>query len=508
MNKKEVENSFKSILYYGDNLDILKKLSNDKDFYLQTNGGIDLIYIDPPFNSNRVYNMPYEKMLDDMNEEEKKTFRAQKEAFIDTWSNIEYLRELDELETYTDCLQLYDYLKAMDKMTKRKENVFTTSHLSYLTMMAHRIYYIHKLLKDTGSFYLHCDPTMSHYLKILLDMVFGVKNFKNEIIWCYATPSGANNFFSRKHDVILFYTKTDNYTFNIQRIPHKSGLHNSGNIWNKKIKEKGEDDIKNIENLEKIGKKIEDWWTDIYPVDRVRREMLNYPTQKPEALLERIIKASSKEGDLVADFFCGCGTTITAAQKLNRKFLGVDINHLAIALVEEKRLKPLNADYKIVGIPTDIAGARELAAQKDKFKFEQWIVEYVFKGNQTKKTGDGGYDGDIIYNMHHIDRKIPLRAIIEVKSGNVNIGQIRAFKDAIQTFNAAFGIFVAFDEHITKGMREEANNLGFIDLDKFKITDMILKQNKPKKMYIITIEELLANDLPLELVQMSSNITY
>ncbi|GMO56169.1 MAG: hypothetical protein Ta2D_00610 [Rickettsiales bacterium] len=497
MNKKEVENSFKSTLYYGDNLDILKKLSNDKDFYLQTNGGIDLIYIDPPFNSNRDYNMLYEKMLDDMNEEERKTFRASKVAFEDTWSNIEYKRELEILKTYNDCPQLYAYLENIDKMTVYKNNAFDKSILSYLTMMAHRIYYIHKLLKDTGSFYLHCDPTMSHYLKILCDMVFGGTNFRNEIIWHYRTGGVSKRWLARKHDVIFSYTKTEKYTFNI---PYMKQYYKKKPAFQDKNGGKDDDGYYNVVQQDNV--------FEIPAVFNMSKEYLGYPTQKPVELLEKLIEISTNEGDLVADFFCGCGTSITAAEKLKRKFIGVDINHLAIALVEEKRLKPLNADYKIVGIPTDIAGARELAAQKDKFKFEQWIVEYVFKGNQTKKTGDGGYDGDIIYNIHHINKKIPLKAIIEVKSGSVNINQVRAFANTIDTFNADFGIFIAFDEHITKGMREEANNLGFIDLDKFKITDMILKQNKPKKMYIITIEELLANDLPLELVQMSSNITY
>ncbi|GMO56129.1 MAG: hypothetical protein Ta2D_00470 [Rickettsiales bacterium] len=506
-------NSFKNTLYYADNLDILKKLSRDVDFYAQTGGGIDLIYIDPPFNSNRDYNILYKDSLKDKKTESEKK-NASITAFEDTWSNIDLSHELQELEKYTETKRLYEYLKF-----NFEKEIFDNSQMSYLTMMAHRLYYMHKLLKDTGSLYLHCDPTMSHHLKILCDIVFGVTSFKNEIIWSYKRWTAVSYRFQKMHDVILFYTKSkdkDGFTFNTQYSEyqettmknHPWELDENGLEFYWK-KGKDIEPYKIYKNEE--GVKMSDVW-DLPQISPIGKERLGYPTQKPETLLERIIKASSKEGDLVADFFCGCGTSISVAEKLNRKWLGVDISHLAISLIENKRFKIIEQetnkkiDYEIIGFPKDIEMAEKLA-NDDKFKFEKWIVEYVFNGHQTKKTGDGGYDGDISYSFHNSGKPITLSSIIEVKGGNVNISQIRAFKDTIQN-KSDFGIFCAFNKYITAGMREEADRFGYIELSDDKQNKIDLTFKKPKKMYIITIEELLANDLPLELVQMSSNITY
>jgi site-specific DNA-methyltransferase (adenine-specific) len=518
-------------LFYGDNLEILKSLYKDRDFLLQTNGGIDLIYIDPPFNSNRIYNMPYEDMLKEKDDKEK--YKAQKEAFNDTWSNIDFRQELEDLKGCVDCLQLYHFLSANQK-------IFTFPQMSYLTMMSHRLYYMHKILKDTGSFYLHCDPNMSHYLKILLDMVFGIKNFRNEIVWCYKSRPQSKKYFGRKHDVILFYSKSDNYCFNWQAVARPltqatinkyrqtdfegrkyrlggrgitgSPIRSAKDV-DKKWEETNPELVVRDYLDEKMGVALEDWWM-IDIINQASKERLGYPTQKPEELLARIIKASSNEGDIVADFFCGCGTTIAAAEKLNRKWLGVDINHLAISLIEDKRLKPIIAEkngtskYQIIGFPKDIAGAEKLA-KDNKFKFEQWLVEYVFKGHQTKKTGDKGIDGHIAYNFHNSNRTSikKMLAIIEVKGGNVNISQIRAFKNSIENdFKADFGLFIAFDKYITDGMRKEASDLGFVDTDDLDIPN--LQFVRLKKMYIITIDDILQDNLPIELQQIVNNITY
>ncbi len=373
-------------------------------------------------------------------------------------------------------------------------------------MMAHRIYYMHKLLSDTGSFYLHCDPTMSHYLKILLDIIFGQKNFRNEIIWCYNIGGKSKTDFANKHDVILRYSKSKNYTFNGENVslPRDTGSKSfGGKIGVDDQGRKYQDKIVRLSGkvyryyLDE-GKIPEDWWIDINSLSSQAQERLGYPTQKPERLLERIIKASSNEGDIVADFFCGCGTAVTVAEKLKRKWIGVDINHLAISLIEDKRLKPLNAKYEVIGFPKDIASAEKLA-NDDKNKFEHWIVEYALKGHKTKATGDGGIDGHVTYNMG--DKKI--RAVIEVKGGGVNIGQIRAFKDSVNKFNADFGIFVGFDSKFTKGMREEADSLGIVDTG-----DSLFHYKKVKKMYILTVEDIINNNLPQELVMLSKSITY
>ena len=485
--KKQIHTAptFVNTLYYGDNLAVLKRLSKDKDFFVKTNGGIDLVYIDPPFNSSRVYNMPYEDMLRSRANGEKYT--AQKEAFNDTWSNVELSVELEEMKGYTDKPILYRFLQ-------RNRDIFSPAQMSYLTMMAHRLYYIHKVLKETGSFYLHCDPYMSHYLKVLCDMVFGTKCFRNEIVWCYNTEGKPKKFFAKKHDVILLYSKSqypENVTFNrISILPSDVKRYN-------KIDEKGEKyqiDGKGYKYFLKDGRYCPDYW-NISALTNKSKERLGYPTQKPEALLERIIRASSNEGDIVADFFCGCGTAVTTAQKLGRRWIGADINHLAISLIESKRLIPLKAEYEVAGLPIDIAGAEKLA-NDDKFKFEEWVVEYKFGGHQTKKTGDDGIDGYIAYTFG--GKK--LMAVIEVKGGGVKIEQIRAFRDRIKTFDADFGIFVSFKKHITRGMQAEADTLGFIEAENLFA--------RPKRMYIITIEDLVEDNLPAELKQMAKNVTY
>ena len=551
------ENNFTNTLYYGDNLAILKSLSVDKDFFLHTNGGIDLIYIDPPFNSNRIYNMPYEDMLKEVSDQEK--YKAQKEAFNDTWSNIDFRQELEELKGCVDCIQLYNFLHS-------NERVFSFPQMSYLTMMAHRIYYMHNVLKDTGSFYLHCDDTIGHYLKILLDMVFELKNFRSTIIWQRTSAKKGSQYARRSYgrytDNIFFYTKSDNYFFSTVKVMQDEkellkkfnkkdengrnfmiapivlikAMERNNLIYEYKGYTPKYGWMMNKEKLEQFdkegriywssngvpnrkyfldeyeGKEITNIWNDI-PIAR-GKERLGYPTQKPVELLERIIKASSNEGDIVADFFCGCGTTITAAEKLNRKWLGVDINHLAISMIEDRRIKPIidtkenNNKYQIIGFPKDMASAEKLA-KDDKFKFEQWIVEYVFKGHQTKKTGDKGIDGYIAYNFHNADKKSikKMLAIMEVKGGNVNISQIRAFKNSIENdFKADFGLFIAFDKYITDGMRKEANDLGFVNTDELDVPT--LQFLHLKKMYIITIDDILQDILPQELQLIVNNITY
>jgi hypothetical protein len=306
------------------------------------------------------------------------------------------------------------------------------------------------------------------------------------------------------HDVILRYSKTDDYTFNkqYQNYSNEKWVEKTvrGMVDGKLQRLKNPDGTYVERQKENLGVIMHDTWEDINFLYPTSPERLGYPTQKPKALLERIIKASTNEGDLVADFFCGCGTSLTVANKLNRKWIGVDINHMAVSMVEDKRLNPIEANYQVMGFPKDIAMAEKLAKQ-DKFKFEEWIVEYVFRGHQTKKTGDGGIDGHIVYDiMNGGGKPIHVRAIIEVKGGDVAKGMIYAFRDRISEYDADFGIFVAFNKYITDGMREEANKLGYLE-----ISDLF---GKIKKMYIITIDDLLAENMPLELRQIAKNVTY
>jgi DNA modification methylase len=303
-----------STLYLGDNLGILRKYIPDKS--------IDLIYLDPPFGTNRDYNLLYK-------ENDGSQPRARLKAFSDTWNwdrtAEEALRDIQQKAPP----EIGKLIKGMVEGTGK------TPVTAYLVMMTPRLVEMHRVLKDTGSLYLHCDPTTSHYLKLILDRIFGARNFKNEIAWSYKGGGRSKKYFARKHDTIFFYTKSSQWTFNYQdilvdRTNRTYFTDDDGRrYWLKYGKRY---------YLKHEGKVPEDWWSDIGPLHGPYKERLDYPTQKPLALLERIIKASSNEGDIVLDPFCGCGTTLVAAQKLNRHWIGIDNNQNAIELTS-KRLK-------------------------------------------------------------------------------------------------------------------------------------------------------------------------
>lgn len=466
-------------LYFGDCLDILKDLRAKHPA-----GFIDLIYIDPPFNSKRNYNILFEDVnLSDV--------KAQKEAFADTWSNISYLDTLAEIKEVD--LDLFRLLDALNDVKISK------SAIAYLTTMAIRIWYMHKVLKDTGSFYLHCDPKMSHYLKIICDLIFEEKNFRNEVIWDYSFRlMDLPNFYNRKHDVILFYAKSKRSLFympktewtreEIVRI-RKQEIHKDENgnewIWMPGGKGNSKNKKKFLSEIIAEGKAISDVW-QMPVISSSAKERLGYPTQKPEELLERIIKASSNEGDLVADFFCGCGTTVAVSQRLSRQWLGVDISHLAIRLIM-KRLKDTHADdyQKIIadidisGFPKDIASARELAhTERGRIKFQDWVVEVLIGGvSNPKKSGEGGEDGHFTFNIGHNKTGV---GIVEVKSGGVPISYLRSFITSVKQKKADMGIFVCFVDGITNGMRREAKGEG--TLPNFSSVD---------KIQILSVEELM-----------------
>lgn len=266
-------------LFWGDNLHIMRSLPSES---------IDLIYIDPPFFSGRNYNV----IFGDQNEVR---------SFSDIWE---------------------------DGMP------------GYLIWLNARLLVMKGLLKPTGSIYVHLDWHASHYVKVEMDKIFGYDNFINEITWCYTGPRKSKNAFSRKHDTILLYAKGENYVFNEQRISHKSGVHNTGQVF----RAFGEPDLRLKEELENKGKLLEDWWVDIWSTDRYRNELIGYPTQKPEALLERILKASTKEGDVVADFFMGGGTTPAVAQRLERRWIASDISRIAVEITKGRILKQLKGE--------------------------------------------------------------------------------------------------------------------------------------------------------------------
>jgi len=461
----------KNTLYFGDCLDILKKLHHAYPF-----GFIDLIYIDPPFNSKRNYNILFESA-------ELKDTKAQKEAFADTWSNISYKDTLEELKEID--LDLFSFLESLDKIRIAK------GAISYLTTMAIRIYYMHKVLKDTGSFYLHCDPTMSHYLKIVCDLIFDIKHFRNEIIWHYRKWPSGNRQFQRNHDCILFYSKSES----TKRIFNKVDLMDRTastlkRFGTQKIVSAYDKDGNRLpsemEEEESAGVPRDDVW-DISRVPPIKQI---FPTQKPEALLSRIIRASTKEGHLVADFFCGCGTTITVAQELKRKWIGVDISHLAVGLIERRLIKDygkkIQDTYEIDGLPKDIDSAKKLAegTSHGRIKFQDWIIETMIGGiHNPKKTADGGWDGHLTFETPYQPKEIIL---IEAKSGKVNVKKLREFIHVVNKQKASIGVFVCFKEQVTKPMRLEAKEAGYYMKDLF--------DTKFDKIQILTVEQLLEGE--------------
>jgi site-specific DNA-methyltransferase (adenine-specific) len=496
-------------LFYGDNLEILREYIPDES--------VDLVYLDPPFNSNRAYNQIFK-------DKNGKYPPSQIKAFDDTWSwSDETERILDELKKPEYPAQLYRTLKAFETA------MGTTDMMAYLVMMGIRLCELHRALKKTGSIYLHCDPSASHYLKIVMDRIFGEKNFINEVIWKRTDAKGnVQRKYGWIHDRLLFYSKSQDWVWNQQYIEYDKDYIDA--FYNK-VDEKGRryqlTDLtapmsraskgqiytwkgytppstrcfvynkEKMEELDKAGKlfytnsgcprliryldsmignKCPDIWTDIKIAQKDER--LFYPTQKPVALLERIIQASSNDGDIVLDPFCGCGTTIAAAEKLGRKWIGIDVTILAINLIE-KRLRENFPDivYRLKGIPTDFESARKLAEQS-KFLFEQWFVTIL--GGQPYKSiggGDTGIDGFMYFKDNEgKDHTI----IISVKGGSYNPSMVRDLKAVVDRENASIGLLLALREP-TDGMRKEAASAGL-----FQKPD---SQMKYPKIQIFTVQD-------------------
>ena len=389
--------------------------------------------------------------------------------------------------------------------------------MAYLVMMAGRLVELHRVLKPTGSLYLHCDPTASHYLKIILDAVFGYQRFLSEIVWQRTAVKGdVHRKYGAVHDVLLVYTKSDQYNFksvyaqqdaeyharfmfddNDGRGPYQSAPLDSPNPrpnltyeykgYNPPTKgwRVGRELMEQLDQQGRLifpttptgrirrkvylndqqGPKVSDVWTDIPPLQGISAERLGYPTQKPLALLERIISASSNPSDVVLDPFCGCGTTIAAAQKLGRKWVGIDITHLAIAL-QKYRLQEMfpGMTFDVIGEPQDLGAARQLAAD-DRFQFQWWALSLVkarpLGGDAGSKTGkkgaDKGIDGIITFLD---DKKTANQVIIQVKSGHVSSRDVRDLAGTLDREKAAIGVLITL-EPPTKDMTTEAVTAGF-----------------------------------------------
>ncbi len=450
-------------LYYGDNLEVLRHYIPDES--------IDLIYLDPPFKSNQDYNILFK-------EKNGSNSTAQIKVFEDTWhwdQNAE--------ETFVEITE-NSPKKVADLIIALRGFLGSNDMMAYLVMMAIRLVELHRALKDTGSIYLHCDPTTSHYLKLLMDAVFVPKNFRNEIIWCYKRwPSKQDNF-QKMHDVILRYSKSKDVIWNrlYDDFTEQTKKRIKGGMKIEHIVGESGKILIRATNEKSPGVAMCDYW-NIPMIAGQAKERLGYPTQKPEALLERIINASSNEGDIVFDPFCGCGTTITVAEKLKRKWIGIDVTHLAISLMRHRLTDTFGeqAKFKVIGEPIDLRGAEALAKQ-DPYQFQWWATGLVGARpaeSEKKKGGDKGIDGYIYFHDEYRKTK---KILIQVKSGKVLPTHIRDLKGTIESNNAQIGVFITLQPP-SRGMTEEAVTTGFYKSPGWN-------KNYPR-LQILTIKEIL-----------------
>ncbi len=523
-------------LYYGDNLDIMRKNIGNET--------VDLCYIDPPFNSKRNYNQIYNNIG--------KEDKAQAQAFIDTWTWDTYanngLIEITANDGGRFTPQVVDLIRGLHLVLK------TGSLLAYLISMTLRIVEIHRVLKPTGSFYLHCDPTASHYLKLILDAIFVSQggDYKNEIIWERTNAHNvASKYFARVHDSIFYYTKSDKYTWNPEyadfspeqlkryspdpltgRLVTGQDLTMTGNttrnftwrgskppanrgwalseeqlesLWEQGLILTKKDGTPRLDGRkvfldEKKGKAIGSVWDDIQRIGNTSSERLGYPTQKPESLLQRIISTSTNVGDVVLDAYCGCGTTIAVAERLNRQWIGIDITYQSISLMlrrlEAQFGKQIIDTINLNGIPQDIESAKALALKTDdrlRKEFEKWAVLTYTDNRATindKKGADKGIDGTAYFltGANNETAKI----VFQVKSGKVERGDIAKLNGDRIREGAELAIFLTL-ERPTKPMLEEANAIGIYKHD--------IMGRTYRRIQIVTITEIIDEnkrmDIPL-----------
>jgi site-specific DNA-methyltransferase (adenine-specific) len=505
-------------LYYGDNLDILKR-------YIPAES-VDLVYLDPPFKSNQNYNVLFK-------EKNGAQAASQIRAFEDTWTwsqddEVVYADLVTKGGKVANCLQAFrTFLGPCDM-------------LAYLVMMAPRLVELRRVLKQTGSIYLHCDEVASHYLKMLLDAIFGPMYFQSQIIWKRTTAhSNVYRAYGSITDTIFFYSVTNNFFWNqpytnqtqedidskfpnvaedgrrwrsenlrnpgirpnlhypytasngITYQPHPNGwtctlekmrrLDQEGRL-HFPLKIDGRLRLKLYAD-KSLGLKAQNLWDDIPPIGAQAAERLGYPTQKPEALLERIIKASSNEGDTVLDPFCGCGTTVAVAQKLKRPWIGIDITFLAITLMKKRLLDAFGAEiqYKVVGEPKSLPDAAALA-ESDPYQFQWWALGLVgARPVEQKKGADQGIDGKIIFQGD--EPGVFESVILSVKAGNTGAAHVRDLKGVLEREKAAIGVLISMEEP-TKPMETEAVTAGFYESKTWG--------KKYPKIQLLTIADLLA----------------
>lgn len=472
-------------LFFGDNLEIMRdEIADDS---------IDLVYLDPPFNSNRSYNVLFRG-------DDSRPSQARIEAFDDTWHwTRETEAEYDNLVANRETPR--EVTKAIDAFRRPlgKNDV-----MAYLVMMTPRLLEIHRALKPTGAMYLHCDPTASHYLKVICDQVFGPTRFLNEIVWAYRDVGGkTTKYFKRKHDTILAYAKGDEWTHNVQRGPlavttqkrYAPYFDADGKITYRTLKESSPgvfaslrsvpDDLDEVCLDRSQGTQLPDWWTDITPVTRRALEGLGFQTQKPVALLERIIKTASDEGAVVLDPFCGSGTTVAAAEGLGRSWIGIDITYLALGLIKQRlRDDYPGIEYEEQGSPKDSVGARALFDLSPE-SFEMWAVTLAGGRPNPKGGGDEAIDGGIRFL---IDKETAGWITISVKGGdNVSVSMVRDLIGTVENEKTEMGVLVTRVPP-TKGMLEEAARAGSYVWP--------FNESRFPKIQIITTDELLRGERP------------
>lgn len=524
-------------LYYGDNLQVLREHVEP--------ASVDLVYLDPPFNSNRSYNVLFKSQAG-------VEAQAQIEAFDDTWHWTQQTEEL-----YASIIAGGAPIKVSEAVEAMHSLVGPNDVLAYLVMMSARLIELHKTLKSTGALYLHCDPTASHYLKIILDAIFGPQNFRSEIIWKRSHAHSGGNRFGPIHDTILFYAASEQHQCVPVRLPYSdeyvsqffrfadpdgrqyrstiltgSGTRNGDSglpwrevnptdsgrhwavpgylrslfeepipttvqqaldrldemgriLWPKK--EQGVPSLKQyIDDME--GVEAQDIWSDIPPIGARAAERLGYPTQKPIALLERIIQSSSQVGDTVLDPFCGCGTAVDAAQNLGRKWIGIDITYLAIDLIRKRLQHSYGPDfenqYSVRGIPTDTQGATALF-EENPFDFERWAVSLVNGEPNQKQVGDKGIDGRIRFQSGRSEYGT---VIVSVKGGtHINPAMVRDLVGTVERQKAEMGLLITLAKP-TRGMTDEADHSGTYSNE--------FTGNSFPKVQIISVEDLMGGKRP------------
>ena len=479
-----------NILFYGDNLDILTRIVDGKPYL--PDDFVDLIYLDPPFKSGRNYNVLFQEQNGTRSE-------AQIKAFEDTWqwdqaASAMYLEVVEKGGAVSDAMQAF------------RKFLGDTDMLAYLSMMAPRLIQLQRVLKETGSIYIHCDPTASHYLKMLMDSILGPANFRGEIIWkCTSAHSNARRL-GNVHQTLLFYSKTEKYKWNPTYVPYEQEyvdtyyrykdddgrrFMSSDLVGHKGVNPEYEwrgikrpwrypkhrlDELNAAGKIfwtrnnfprykryldEMPGMPLQSVWVDILPVVSWSREGLGYPTQKPEALLERVITASSSEGDLVLDPFCGCGTTISVAHRLKRRWIGIDITHLAISLIKHRLYDSFGDElsYVVVGEPIDVGGAAALA-KEDPYQFQFWALGLAnARPTEQKKGADKGIDGRKYFHDEGLKGKTK-QIIFSVKAGKTGVAHVRDLRGVIERENAEIGVLISFQEP-TRDMRKESASAGF-----------------------------------------------